>query len=124
MLPTLPEKKMIFKGLTVNKEDMNSLMLTPLIRYPLPGGSALITFEEAKGKCEKSTALARCPRSFWGLPCVQVWCCPSPCLVWGCAPSPTLLLCRALSCKALGMGTHSPVLGGSPCWQWPRGSQR
>ncbi|NWH90972.1 IN35 protein, partial [Aegithalos caudatus] len=45
---TLPEKKMIFKGLTVNKEDMNNLMLTPLIRYPLPGGSALITFEEAK----------------------------------------------------------------------------
>ncbi|NXU97214.1 IN35 protein, partial [Cettia cetti] len=45
---TLPEKKMIFKGLTVNKEDMNSLMLTPLIHYPLPGGSALITFEEAK----------------------------------------------------------------------------
>ncbi|NXB05707.1 IN35 protein, partial [Cnemophilus loriae] len=43
----LPEKKMIFKGLTVNKEDMNKLMLTPLIRYPLLGGSALITFEEA-----------------------------------------------------------------------------
>ncbi|NXR58830.1 IN35 protein, partial [Rhadina sibilatrix] len=42
------EKKMTFKGLTVNKEDMNSLMLTPLIHYPLPGGSALITFEEAK----------------------------------------------------------------------------
>ncbi|NXC90619.1 IN35 protein, partial [Cercotrichas coryphoeus] len=45
---SLPEKKMIFKGLTVNKEDMNKLMLTPLIRYPLPGGSALITFEEAR----------------------------------------------------------------------------
>ncbi|NWZ87831.1 IN35 protein, partial [Poecile atricapillus] len=44
----LPEKKMVFKGLTVNKDDMNKLMLTPLIRYPLPGGSALITFEEAK----------------------------------------------------------------------------
>ncbi|NXB71545.1 IN35 protein, partial [Donacobius atricapilla] len=44
----MPEKKMIFKGLTVNKEDMNHLMLTPLIRYPLPGGSALITFEEAE----------------------------------------------------------------------------
>ncbi|XP_063260020.1 interferon-induced 35 kDa protein [Prinia subflava] len=48
MLLTLPEKKMIFKGRTANKEDMNNLMLTPLIRYPLPGGSALITFEEAK----------------------------------------------------------------------------
>ncbi|NXA90839.1 IN35 protein, partial [Melanocharis versteri] len=44
----LPEKKMIFKGLTVNKEDMNKLMLTPQIHYPLPGGSALITFDEAK----------------------------------------------------------------------------
>ncbi|XP_017597022.1 PREDICTED: interferon-induced 35 kDa protein [Corvus brachyrhynchos] len=48
MLSALPEKKMIFKGLTVNKEDMNKLMLTPLIHYPMPGGSALITFEEAK----------------------------------------------------------------------------
>ncbi|NWV06284.1 IN35 protein, partial [Ptilonorhynchus violaceus] len=45
---TLPEKKMMFKGLMVNKEDMNKLMLTPLIRYPLPGGSALVTFEEAE----------------------------------------------------------------------------
>ncbi|NWI04710.1 IN35 protein, partial [Tichodroma muraria] len=44
----LPAKKMVFKGLTVNKEDMNKLVLTPLIHYPLPGGSALITFEEAK----------------------------------------------------------------------------
>ncbi|NXV15929.1 IN35 protein, partial [Cepphus grylle] len=48
MLPALPEKKMVFKGLVTNKEDMNKLMLTPLIRYPLPGGSALITFEKAK----------------------------------------------------------------------------
>ncbi|NXQ42171.1 IN35 protein, partial [Catharus fuscescens] len=45
---SLPEKKVIFKGLTANKEDMNKLMLTPQIHYPLPGGSALITFEEAK----------------------------------------------------------------------------
>ncbi|NXX27217.1 IN35 protein, partial [Nicator chloris] len=43
-----PEKKMIFKGLTANKEDMNSLMLSPQIHYPLQGGSALITFEKAK----------------------------------------------------------------------------
>ncbi|XP_030112238.4 interferon-induced 35 kDa protein [Taeniopygia guttata] len=48
MLSALPEKKMIFKGLTANKEDMSKLMLTPLIHYPLPGGSALITFEEAE----------------------------------------------------------------------------
>ncbi|NXS87951.1 IN35 protein, partial [Erpornis zantholeuca] len=44
----LPEKKMIFKGLTVNKEDINKLMLTPQIHYPLPGGSALVTFEDVK----------------------------------------------------------------------------
>ncbi|NXY24854.1 IN35 protein, partial [Atrichornis clamosus] len=44
----LPEKKMMYKGLIVNKEDMNKLMLTQLIRYPVQGGSALITFEEAE----------------------------------------------------------------------------
>ncbi|CAN8202100.1 unnamed protein product [Coccothraustes coccothraustes] len=48
ILSALPEKKMIFKGLTANKEDMNKLILTPLIHSPLPGGSALITFEEAE----------------------------------------------------------------------------
>ncbi|XP_074705998.1 interferon-induced 35 kDa protein [Strix aluco] len=48
MLPTLPEKKMVFKGVVTNKEDINKLMLIPLIRYPLPGGSALITFEKAE----------------------------------------------------------------------------
>ncbi|NXO03371.1 IN35 protein, partial [Rhinopomastus cyanomelas] len=42
----LPEKKMVFKGLVTTKEEVNNLKLTPLIRYPLPGGSALITFEE------------------------------------------------------------------------------
>ncbi|NXA09245.1 IN35 protein, partial [Sapayoa aenigma] len=45
---SLPEKKMVFKGLVANKEDANSLILTPLIHYPLPGGSALITFEKAE----------------------------------------------------------------------------
>ncbi|XP_059686525.1 interferon-induced 35 kDa protein isoform X2 [Gavia stellata] len=48
MLPALPEKKVVFKGLVTNKEDVNKLMLTPLVRYPLPGGSALITFEKAE----------------------------------------------------------------------------
>ncbi|XP_008934219.1 PREDICTED: interferon-induced 35 kDa protein, partial [Merops nubicus] len=48
MLSALPEKKMVFKGLVTNKEDTNKLMLTPLIRYPLLGGSALITFEKAE----------------------------------------------------------------------------
>ncbi|NXP04427.1 IN35 protein, partial [Thinocorus orbignyianus] len=44
----LPEKKMVFKGLVTNKEDMNKLMLTPQIYYPLLGGSALVTFEKAE----------------------------------------------------------------------------
>ncbi|KAM6042130.1 interferon-induced 35 kDa protein [Chlamydotis macqueenii] len=48
MQPALPEKKMVFKGLVTNKEDMNKLVLTPLIHYPLLGGSALITFEKAE----------------------------------------------------------------------------
>ncbi|KFP33480.1 Interferon-induced 35 kDa protein, partial [Colius striatus] len=48
MISALPEKKMVFKSLVSNKEDMNKLILTPLIRYPLPGGSALITFEKAE----------------------------------------------------------------------------
>ncbi|XP_036254951.1 interferon-induced 35 kDa protein [Molothrus ater] len=48
ILSALPEKKMIFKGLPANKEDMNKLMLIPLVHSPLPGGSALITFEEAE----------------------------------------------------------------------------
>ncbi|KFQ23979.1 Interferon-induced 35 kDa protein, partial [Mesitornis unicolor] len=48
MLPALPKKKMVFKGLVTNKEDMNKLMLTPQIRCPLLGGSALITFEKAE----------------------------------------------------------------------------
>ncbi|XP_010149962.1 PREDICTED: interferon-induced 35 kDa protein, partial [Eurypyga helias] len=48
MLPTLPERKMVFKGLVTKKEDMNKLILTPLVHYPLPGGSALITFEKAE----------------------------------------------------------------------------
>ncbi|NWI31346.1 IN35 protein, partial [Sula dactylatra] len=45
---TLPEKKMVFKGIVTNKEDVNKLMLTPWIHYPLLGGSALITFEKAE----------------------------------------------------------------------------
>uniref|UniRef100_G1MYP8 Interferon induced protein 35 n=2 Tax=Meleagris gallopavo TaxID=9103 RepID=G1MYP8_MELGA len=48
MLHALPERKVVFKGLTTDKEDVNKLVLTPLIRYPLSGGSALITFEKAE----------------------------------------------------------------------------
>ncbi|KAM8988693.1 interferon-induced 35 kDa protein isoform 1-T1 [Ara ararauna] len=47
LLPALPEKKMAFKGLVTSK-DANKLMLTPLVHYPLQGGSALITFEKAE----------------------------------------------------------------------------
>ncbi|KAM6107983.1 LOW QUALITY PROTEIN: interferon-induced 35 kDa protein [Pterocles gutturalis] len=48
MLPALPEKKMVFRDLVTNKEDVNKLVLTPMVRYPLLGGSALITFEKAE----------------------------------------------------------------------------
>ncbi|POI35338.1 hypothetical protein CIB84_000912 [Bambusicola thoracicus] len=48
MLHTLPERKVVFKGLTTDKENTNKLVLTPLVRYPLSGGSALITFEKAE----------------------------------------------------------------------------
>ncbi|XP_047907797.2 interferon-induced 35 kDa protein isoform X1 [Anser cygnoides] len=48
MLPALPERNLVFKGRATDKEDVNKLMLTPLIRYPLQGGSALITFEKAE----------------------------------------------------------------------------
>ncbi|XP_040548342.1 interferon-induced 35 kDa protein [Gallus gallus] len=48
MLHTLPERKVVFKGLTTDKENMDKLVLTPLVRYPLSGGSALITFEKAE----------------------------------------------------------------------------
>lgn len=44
----------MFKGLAADKEDMNKLVLTPLIRCPLTGGSALITFEKAEGKSERA----------------------------------------------------------------------
>ncbi|XP_025927095.1 interferon-induced 35 kDa protein isoform X3 [Apteryx rowi] len=46
LLPSLPERKMVFKGQVTDKEDVSTLTLTPLIHYPLPGGSALITFEK------------------------------------------------------------------------------
>ncbi|XP_064380899.1 interferon-induced 35 kDa protein isoform X2 [Dromaius novaehollandiae] len=46
LLPSLPEKKMVFKGQVTDKEDVSTLMLKPQIRSPLLGGSALITFEK------------------------------------------------------------------------------
>lgn len=120
---SLPEKQVIFKGLTGNKEDMNKLMLTPLIHYPLPGGSALITFEEAKGKCEKSTAPARCHQSFWVLCCVLSLChslvlpLSLPCV--GLCPlhDSFAVLCPVL--ESTGSGSHSPVLGIVPAHSGP-----
>ncbi|XP_062451547.1 interferon-induced 35 kDa protein isoform X2 [Rhea pennata] len=46
LLPSLPERKMVFKGQVMDKEDVSTLTLVPKICYPLPGGSALITFEK------------------------------------------------------------------------------
>lgn len=52
-------------------------------------------------------------------PCARVWRCSSPCLVQGCAPFPAPLLCRVLSCRALGVGSHSPVLRALPARSGP-----
>jgi len=110
---------MVFKGLVTNKEDMNKLVLTPLIRCPLLGGSALITFEKAEGK---STATAGCPgRSALepalhpppgpGLGALPAWC--------RAVPPPQGVSCpRALSRSGLGAAAHAL------CLQWPRGSWR
>lgn len=63
VLPSLLERKMVFKG-HMTREDTNSLAMTLLIQYPLPGGSALITFENPEGKSESSIAApARQPTS-------------------------------------------------------------
>lgn len=121
LLPTLPEKKMAFKGLVTNKDE-NKLILTPLVHYALPGGSALITFEKAEGKSEKSpTTAERCGYSTLepallpfpgpGFGTLS----PLPAL-WGFCPHPTVLshipaygalgaginpLCRGLSLLAV-----------------------
>lgn len=61
---------MVFKGLVTNKDNMNKLMLTPLIRYPLLGGSALITFEKAEGKRRVLPQPGVLLDWLWGLPCI------------------------------------------------------
>uniref|UniRef100_A0A8C8RBJ3 Interferon induced protein 35 n=1 Tax=Pelusios castaneus TaxID=367368 RepID=A0A8C8RBJ3_9SAUR len=43
---SMPDRKMVFKGHVMEAEDMNTLVITHQIRRALPGGSALITFEE------------------------------------------------------------------------------
>lgn len=123
MLPALPEKNMVFKGLVTNKEDMNKLMLTPRIHYPLPGGSGLITFEKEEGKSEKSTAAAMCPgRSGPSLrsPLGQgLELCPLRCCA-GLRPVPKALaaLCPVPRCAQSRQ--LIPCAGHSPCLQWPR----
>lgn len=107
MLHALPERKVVFKGLTTDKEDVNKLVLTPLIRYPLSGGSALITFEKAEGKSEKSTAMGKHP-CHSGLPSIigssatatalTSTACPGQAIIMqGCFPFPKLSLFYALS---------------------------
>lgn len=107
MLHTLPERKVVFKGLTTDKENMDKLVLTPLVRYPLSGGSALITFEKAEGKSEKSAAVGNCP-CHWGLPSITgssatataltSTACPGQATtVQGCSPFPKLSLSHVLS---------------------------
>ncbi|TFK10755.1 cyclin-dependent kinase 4 inhibitor C [Platysternon megacephalum] len=45
-LPSLPDRKMLFKGHVTEAEDVNALVVAPRIQRALPGGSALLTFEE------------------------------------------------------------------------------
>ncbi|XP_074834968.1 interferon-induced 35 kDa protein isoform X2 [Carettochelys insculpta] len=44
--PTLPERRMVFKGHVVEAENADVLVVTPQIQRALPGGCALITFEQ------------------------------------------------------------------------------
>lgn len=117
---------MVFKGLVTNKEDVNKLILTPLVRYPLLGGSALITFEKAEGKSQMSAATAKCP----GLSTSGPVLCSVPGLGLGALP-PCQHYVRLCPPKALAAPcphdmlravARSPELGGSPCPQWPRRS--
>ncbi|EMP40531.1 60S ribosomal protein L27 [Chelonia mydas] len=44
--PSLPDRKMLFKGHVTEAEDVNALVVAPRVQRALPGGSALLTFEE------------------------------------------------------------------------------
>ncbi|KAM8795368.1 interferon-induced 35 kDa protein [Eudromia elegans] len=48
LLPTLPERSMVFRGQVTDTADVATLTLTPRVHYPLPGGSALVTFEQSE----------------------------------------------------------------------------
>ncbi|XP_025056543.1 interferon-induced 35 kDa protein [Alligator sinensis] len=73
VLPSLLERKMVFKG-HMTREDTNSLAMTLLIQYPLPGGSALITFENPEvarrimQKQEHEVELDECRVRVWAGP--------------------------------------------------------
>ncbi|NXA42180.1 IN35 protein, partial [Eudromia elegans] len=45
---TLPERSMVFRGQVTDTADVATLTLTPRVHYPLPGGSALVTFEQSE----------------------------------------------------------------------------
>uniref|UniRef100_A0A3P8TSR0 Interferon-induced protein 35 n=2 Tax=Amphiprion percula TaxID=161767 RepID=A0A3P8TSR0_AMPPE len=42
----VPEKKVVFTGLTANADDTEKFEMKPHIVYPMEGGTALVTFEE------------------------------------------------------------------------------
>ncbi|NWI22065.1 IN35 protein, partial [Crypturellus soui] len=44
----LPKRPMVFRGQVTDTADMGMLTLTPRVHYPLPGGSALVTFEQSE----------------------------------------------------------------------------
>ncbi|XP_073181930.1 interferon-induced 35 kDa protein isoform X1 [Lepidochelys kempii] len=44
--PSLPDRKMLFTGHVTEAEDVNALVVAPRVQQALPGGSALLTFEE------------------------------------------------------------------------------
>lgn len=106
---------MVFKGLVTNKEDVNKLILTPLVRYPLLGGSALITFEKAEGKSQTSAAAARCPLA--SDPALQ----PFPGLGFGALPpwQHYVGLCPVSPTTRSEQGARSPVLGALPAHSGP-----
>ncbi|KAK2833036.1 hypothetical protein Q5P01_016925 [Channa striata] len=42
----VPEKELVFKGLTINADDTQKFEMKSRIVYPMTGGTALVTFEE------------------------------------------------------------------------------
>lgn len=46
----MPEKRVVFTGVTGNDAKTQSFEMKPHVVYPMEGGTALITFEDEKGK--------------------------------------------------------------------------